>query len=169
MMRRLLLIATLALSACGGGDIAYVAPAAQDTAVHYAIRNYIASQGGPPNTQFQYVLEDMNGDGADDIVALFTLPYNYWCGLSGCTMAVLAADGGGYMPISQIDSVHGPIVLTTRSTYGWRDIAMRASGTSLRDRDVAMRFNGQTYPNNPTGQADLGESIHGIPGRRIFP
>lgn len=134
-----------------------------------AIRQYVAARGGPANSQFRYVLEDMNGDGRNDALALFTLPYHHWCGMAGCTMMVFEGRGGGFSPVTEITNVYGPVILTEEISAGWRDIAVRASGTTRRDRDVALRFDGAQYPPNPLGQPALGQSLYNTPGRRIFP
>lgn len=172
LLRYAILLASLILAACGSDKVEglkYDSIASEEITAQRAVREYIAARGGPPNTQFRYVMEDMNGDGVRDVVALFDLPYHYWCGGAGCTMMVMEAKGGGYRPVTEITSVYGPVILTERITAGWRDIGVRASGTHLRDRDVALQFNGNSYPTNPLNEPPLGQPIYNTPGRRIFP
>lgn len=173
MFRKAILLSTLLLAACGStpdsGGPNYSSIKSEDMVAQRAIREYIAAQNGPANSQFQYVMEDMNGDGTRDVIALINLPYTYWCGMSGCTMAVFEGKQGGFAPVTEITSVYGPVVITDRSTFGWRDLAVRASGTNVRDRDVALQFDGRAYPTNPAAQPTLPQPLYQTAGRRIFP
>ncbi len=162
----------LMLAACGTSDTGgpnYSSIESEEIVAQRAIREYVVARGAPANSQFRYVLEDMNNDGTRDVVALFSLPYHYWCGGAGCTMMVMEAKEGGYAPVTEITSVYGPVVLTDRVSSGWRDIGVRASGTNLRDRDVALQFNGNSYPTNPAGEPPLGQPLYQTSGKRVFP
>lgn len=163
----------LLVAACGSDPYVaapnYSSIESEEIVAQRAIREYVVARGGPPNTQFRYVMEDMNNDGARDIVAMFELPYHYWCAQSGCTMMVLQAKDGGYVAVTEITSVYGPVVLTDTVTSGWRDIAVRASGTHLRDRDVALQFHGGSYPTNPLSEPPLGQPLYQTSGKRVFP
>lgn len=173
MLRTAIFFMVLLLSACSATPYVaapnYSSLESEDMVAVRAIRQYVAARGGPPNSQYQYVLEDMNGDGTRDAIVMFNLPYHHWCGLAGCTMAVMEARDGGFAPVTEITSVYGPVVLTDHMTAGWRDIALRASGTNLRDRDVTLRFDGRRYPTNPLNEPPLPQPLYQTSGRRIFP
>lgn len=161
------------ISACGNTPSVhapdYSVLESEDSVAQRAIRQYIAAVGAPAHSQFRYVLEDMNNDGTNDVVVMFNLPYHHWCGKAGCTMMVFRGVDGGFTPVTEITSVYGPVVLTDTVSAGWRDIAVRASGTNLRDRDVALQFDGRGYPTNPLDQPSLPQPIYQTQGRRVFP
>lgn len=173
MFRLAIIILLLFLAACSSTPTVhapdYSVLESEDTVAQRAIRQYIAAAGAPANSQFRYVLEDMNNDGQNDVVVMFMLPYHHWCGAAGCTMMVFRGVEGGFTPITEIASVYGPVILTDTVTSGWRDIAVRASGSNLRDRDVALQFNGRSYPSNPLNQPSLPQPIYQTQGRRVFP
>lgn len=173
MLRYAILIPLIFLAACSSTPVVhgpdYSALESEDSVAQRAIHQYIAAVGAPANSQFRYVLEDMNEDGENDVVVMFNLPYHYWCSASGCTMMVLRGVDGGFTPVTEITSVYGPVILTDTITSGWRDIAVRASGSNLRDRDVTLQFDGRTYPTNPLHQPSLAQPIYQTQGRRVFP
>lgn len=173
LFRLIIAVPLLILSACSSNPTVhgpdYSVLESEDRVAQRAIRQYVVAAGAPANSQFRYVLEDMNNDGRNDVVAMFTLPYHYWCGAAGCTMMVFRGVDGGFTPVTEITSVYGPVVLTDTVTSGWRDIAVRSSGTNLRDRDVALQFNGRSYPNNPLHEPSLPQPIYSTQGRRVFP
>jgi hypothetical protein len=44
-----------------------------------------------------------------------------------------------------------PIVVASTTTQGWRDLVVRVSGGSIiPGYDALLRFDGRTYPANPT-------------------
>lgn len=173
--RPLLLLSCILLAACSSNEPAPVITAIPETGspsdatLRSAIGEYIAARGAPPNSVYEYIREDLNGDGRDDALVMFDLPYHHWCGWGGCTMLVMQANGAGFSPRGEVTRVRGPVVITHAKTSGWKDISVRASGTNLADRDVVLRFDGRGYPVNPTTEPSAEESIYVVAGRRIFP
>jgi uncharacterized protein len=49
-----------------------------------------------------------------------------------------------------------PIGIATTTTEGWRNLIVRVRGGGTRARDVELRFDGRSYPSNPT-----------VPGPRV--
>lgn len=140
-----------------------------DEALFQSIAAYIASEKGPPNSRYEYSRVDLNGDGRRDGLVLFNLPYSHWCGWGGCTMIVFEAGSDSFSVRSEIANVRGPIVVADTVTAGWRDLAVRLSGTHMADRNILMRFDGQTYPPNPLYQTEIAQGMTDIPGMMLFP
>lgn len=133
------------------------------------LKTYISEQKGPPYSRYDYTRADLNGDGARDAIFLFKGPYNYWCGWSGCMMVIMEATDNDFRIVNEVTGIRGPLLISENTTNGWKDIIVRVSGTNMPDRNVAMQFDGETYPVNPFTQTDIGIRMANIPGTRIFP
>lgn len=140
-----------------------------DASLMRAIRAYIEDREGPANSRFEYTRIDLNGDGMREALVMFKSPHTYWCGWGGCTMSVFQAHEEGFSLTSTLTRVRGPLVVSDRTTNGWKDLIVRVSGTSMSDRNVAMGFDGRGYPVNPLTQTEIRTSLSDIPGRKIFP
>lgn len=167
-------LSCLALTACGSTDSPPPATASSPhglTEAHLraAIGTYIADQKGPTHSQYEYSIADLNGDGRRDALVMFNLPYGYWCGWGGCTMAVFDGSGDSFALMSEIRNVRGPVIVTQHGTNGWKDIAVRVSGTRMSDKTVVLQHENGTYPENPAGLTDIAQAMIDIPGQRLFP
>lgn len=183
MKNRLFLAAAILilpfLAACGttGDDeLAYTGPdmfAApvdpSDKKLRDTIDSYLAENQGPRNSQYEYTRMDLNGDGLRDALVLFNLPHSYWCGWSGCTMAVFEAGDNNFRLLSQTSRIRGPLMVGSTETNGWKDIAVRVSGTNYADHNVLLKFDGAAYPDNPMNEDILPYDLASIGGTRVFP
>lgn len=172
--KAILVVLCLAMSACSSTPEPQVLSHAPsngpgDAELMQKIQEYIAMQKGPPNSRYEYTLVDMNGDGRRDGLVYFKLPYSYWCGWGGCTMAVFAANPDEFVLASEITQVRGPIVVTKRVTHGWRDIAMRLSGSNMPDSTVLVSYGADGYPANPAAERKIHMAMGEIDGDRLFP
>lgn len=135
-----------------------------------AVQQHLVNIGGPKNSQYQYVRQDLNGDGLREGIVLFNLPHSYWCGWSGCTMTIFEAGDNDYALVSETKRIRGPIFIGGGKTNGWEDINVRLSGTEVADQNVALRYDGNRYPESPMDQAILPYDIASvIGGVRVFP
>lgn len=102
---------------------------------------------------FEYSFFDLNDDGTRD--ALIRLSGPNWCGTGGCTLLVLRGKGDRFEILSQSTLVQTPLMAADTKTAGWRDLLVNISGGGLPSRTVALRFDGQAYPPNPTTNAPV--------------
>lgn len=91
---------------------------------------------------------DLNGTGGDEYVVLASDPR--YCGSGGCALFVLSAEGGPLRTISRSTITRPPIRALATRTLGWRDLVVRIGGGGMATRDVVLRWNGQSYPLNPS-------------------
>ncbi len=184
MKKKLLLAACAALAlpslvACsgtGGEELAFAAPAEErlpvdpsDGVLNGAIRQYLADAKGPKNSQYEYVRADLNGDGLREALVMFNLPHSYWCGWSGCTLAVFEAGDNSFSIVSRTERIRGPIVVSDTQTNGWDDIGVRLSGTDYADKNVLLRYDGARYPETPVNELELPFNLAALGGERFFP
>jgi len=135
-----------------------------------ALDDYIRTKGAPANTQYEFTRIDLNDDGRREGVAIMKTPHQYWCDKNGCTMLVLQAHDTNFTPLSEIRSVRGPLIVSEAHNKGWKDIIVRIpGGINWNTKDVALRFNGKTYPQRPAFEPELEVASNVIKGVRIFP
>ncbi|HEX8557436.1 MAG TPA: hypothetical protein VF668_05015 [Pyrinomonadaceae bacterium] len=100
-------------------------------------------------TNYYYNRVDLNGDGRPE--ALVYLFGAYTCGSGGCnTLVFRQTEAGDYKLVAEISLTHNPVVVSERRTNGWKDLIFMVSGGGERARHAVLRFDGRTYPNNPT-------------------
>jgi len=172
-------LALPSLTACGGvekEELAYTAPDMfkapgdpSDTKLQASIAKFLADRQGPANSQYEYTRADLNNDGLREAVVIFNLPHSYWCGWSGCTMAVFQAGDNTFQLVSETTRIRGPIQIADTATDGWRDIGIRLTGTSNYDKNVLLQYNGVGYPENPMDAAEAPFDLALLGGSRVLP
>lgn len=171
----------LVLAACGTTREAKVTqgkPAEQaavidpsDDVFRVAIKDYLAQHNAPASSQYEYVRQDLNGDGRREAIVMFQAPFYTWCSGDGCTMVVFKASNDHFSVVSQIAPVRGPLLISNAQSKGWRDLVIRVSGRLARPKDVAMKFDGTAYPKAPDFEPALPDVIQlaNLNGTQIFP
>lgn len=91
---------------------------------------------------------DLDGDGADEIVAHLEAPS--MCGSGGCQTIVLTPDDDEWRVVSWIGLTKAPIFAAEASTNGWRDLLIYASG-GIEAGVRRLSFDGTSYPDAPSG------------------
>ena len=82
---------------------------------------------------------DLNDDGSKEIFVGLIGPY--FCGSGGCTQLLLDNQGN----IITKFSVSRDVVIDTKKTNGYRDLFIYSGG-----KNRIAKFNGKTYPSNPS-------------------
>jgi hypothetical protein len=99
---------------------------------------------------------DLDGDGKKGILVYVVGPMA--CGSGGCNLLVFTPQGAGYRLVSNLSVTRPPIRASSNRTSGWRDLIVHIGGGGAKSRDVALAFDGRSYPTNPT-----------VPGPRVKP
>lgn len=167
------------LAACGSTgkeDLAYSPPPLfndpvdpSDSMMRKSIESFLTSRNGPLNSQYEYTRADLNGDGLREAVVIFNLPHSYWCGWSGCTMAVFQAGDNSFSLLSETTRIRGPIQIAETSTNDWKDLGVRLTGTSNYDRNVLLRNEGAGYPENPLTAIEAPFDLAALGGTKVLP
>lgn len=98
-------------------------------------------------------LVDLNGDGSNE--ALVYIYGSSWCGSGGCNLFVLRAAGESYEEMAMMTVAKPPIGVLETSTDGWRDLFVSVGGGGVEPGARRMRYNGETYPRNPTTKGEV--------------
>lgn len=100
--------------------------------------------------RYYYNRIDLNDDGKSEVVVY--LVGSYTCGSGGCTALIFTQNGQDYRLVSRHTVVNAPILVTPQKTAGWKDLVMLVSGGGAKQQYTRTRFNGRTYPGNPSVQ-----------------
>ena len=147
----------------------------RNAAVEKSIVAIMHTPGEP--VRYLYNLVDLNGDGKPEAVAYILS----CCGSGGCNMLILQPKGAGYRLVTEMTVTQSPIVISKNKTNGWSDLIEYAEGGGMPLTYVIMRFNGRTYPTNPSaapalpkgkvieGTAIIADDIHPDSGIKTAP
>jgi len=92
---------------------------------------------------------DLNGDGKPEVIVHVVGPGV--CGTGGCETHIFSKLGAGYKLISTIDLSRPLVIAALGRSHGWRNlIVFVAGGGNVAGYYAELRFNGKTYPDNPT-------------------
>jgi len=141
-----------------------------DASFMEAISVWLNKVGAPPNSQYEFTRVDLDIDGRRDGLVLMQSPHQKWCMDYGCTMYIFRAHDEGFSFLSEVSPVRGPLVVMDSQTNGWRDIVAYVSGRSGWDaKNVALRFDGKGYPEQPALQPATAVNLLEANGVKIFP
>ena len=107
-------------------------------------------------TRYSVALVDLNGDNRPEalIYAMSTSAggqQSDLCGSGGCDLYVLSLTPTSFRQISDISITRPPIGVLPTITRGWRDLGVTvAGGGVVKGYEARLRFDGQSYPTNPT-------------------
>ena len=140
------LAAALALAVLGG----CAASPQQDTASAQLAQELGKVVGDVPGPIHYFAKQvDLNGDGRPEHVVHVAGPMV--CGTGGCDTFVFTQEGSGLRLVSRTSVTRPPIVVASTTTQRWRDLVVRVSGGGIiPGYDALLRFDGRTYPANPT-------------------
>ena len=73
------------------------------------------------------------------------------CGSGGwCDTLVFTPSGTAFRHVATIRSTRPPIRVSPVRSHDWRNLIVTVSGGDGRPRDVELRYDGTSYPSNPT-------------------
>lgn len=140
-----------------------------DSVLKDTISQRLKGQNAPLQSQYDFARIDLNGDGRRDALVLYRLPHTYWCGWSGCQLSIFRAEENGFTFVNDIPGIRGPLVISSQTSEGWRDIITELSGTPLYNRRVTLAFSGSTYPSTPMNAPSAPYRVlSDVPGIRVF-
>jgi hypothetical protein len=106
--------------------------------------------------RYSYAYNRVSLSNASLSEVLVYLPGMDYCGSGGCTTLIFALRGGEYRLISRLSLTRTPIVVSSHTTKGWKDLIVFVSGGGIqRGYFSVLPFDGQKYPENPTVEPAL--------------
>jgi len=115
--------------------------------IRSSLRDSLAA--GDSTIRVQIAGIDLNGDGRHEAIAYVS--GNTVCGSGGCNLYVLKKRGKTYQIISDLTTSWPPVKVLGEKQHGWRSLSVWVQGGGiLPGYKAILRFNGNTYPDNPT-------------------
>ena len=113
------------------------------------VRDDLRGNGYGPDIQYHAAFTDLNGDGRDEAIVYVT--GKDMCGSGGCELEIYTPRGASWREVTSLSVTRPPIRLLASKSHGWRDLGVFvAGGGIIPGYDVQLRFDGRTYPTNPT-------------------
>jgi len=141
-----LVVAALTMSAC------FAQPAPKMGALNAdeeSIRKLFQGRDNDRSTRYLAVFRDLNGDGIPE--AMVYLIGQQWCGSGGCHLFILQKSGGSWKTVTSMTITNPPIRVLDSKFNGWHSLGVRVQGGGTQPGfEAELRFNGKTYPRNPS-------------------
>lgn len=123
-----------------------------------ALTAFLASRQVEEVPEYRAAATDLDEDGVDDLLMLLDDPN--WCDDAGCSLLVFhAEDDASYRLVTQTTVTHAPIAVSGQTHNGWHDLLVGVGGGGNQAGTVALQFNGESYPTNPTLLALLADGV----------
>lgn len=147
-----------------------VAPIAfPDAALEKVLRGHLFPTGSPlgacesqGGARYVYNRFDLNGDRQPE--TLVALLGQQRCGKEGCPLMLLRSMGDTLIPLQTIGGLHTAVVISERSSHGWRDLILpRTEGPGGWPPNL-LAHDGLRYPAPlpPGGPATLESPVRGV-------
>ncbi|MGY0799997.1 hypothetical protein ACW7G0_13210 [Lysobacter sp. A286] len=119
-----------------------------------ALAGFLADRQVEQVPAYREALVDLDGDGADDLMML--LEGSRWCSGQGCSLLIFhAAPEGNFRLVTRTTNTRPPIAISSRRHRGWHDLFVGVGTDPDRVGTVALQFNGDGYPADPSLSALL--------------
>ncbi|MCA1054435.1 hypothetical protein LCM10_05510 [Rossellomorea aquimaris] len=103
--------------------------------------------------KYYYNRIDLDGDGRLELFVYIV--GSYLCGTGGCSAAIFKEKRGDYVLVSRFSLVNNPVIISDNKTNGYHDIIMNVYGGGIEPFFAQLRYDGKTYPGNPSMQSRL--------------
>ncbi|MCD8562806.1 MAG: hypothetical protein LRY54_01815 [Alphaproteobacteria bacterium] len=135
-----------------------------------AIQSFLKDTKAPLYSEYEFTRTDLDSDGRREALVLFKTPYGFWCDGNGCTMLVMKANNDSFSLVGSVQPIRTPLEISDLKQNGWRTMIARVSGRNAPPKDVALTFDGSTYPQDPSTLPPFNTaSLMGEEGIRVFP
>ena len=98
--------------------------------------------------RYAFAWSDLDGDGVEEAIVHLASPY--FCGSGGCNTLVLTPAGPMWRAVGEISVSRTPVSVLGSKTNGWRDLTVDIGGGGGGAGIALLKFDGQSYPANPT-------------------
>lgn len=119
----------------------------RDKQIEKALQRW-AEDDNSNDIRYHYNKVDLNGDGKLDAIVFAS--GNFVCGSGGCVMLIFKNINEEFKLITEMSVSRPPLIVLSTLTKGWKDLAMFISGGGAKPFWAVLKFNGHSYPENPT-------------------
>lgn len=133
----------------------------KDPAIEKAFAKEFGLKKGSDSIRYFYNKIDLNDDQVPETFVYLVGPTV--CGTGGCSGLLLEEKDGEYKVKTRFSLVRTPIMIQNETTNGWKDIVMYVTGGGIEPGYHQLKYNGKTYPSNPSVEPIIKEEkIKGI-------
>lgn len=130
-----------------------------------SLKTFLGMLDADKTAQYLFAFRDLNDDGTPE--AIVRLSGNNWCGSGGCNTLILTPDKDSWKIVTNIRITQPPVYVLPGMSKGWRHVGVRVQGGGIQPGYVAeLRFNGKTYPRNPS--VPPARRLQGKPGGEVL-
>jgi len=102
--------------------------------------------------RYVYSKVDLNDDGRDEVLAYLLGPF--FCGTGGCNLLLFEGTGDGYNLVNSFPTTDTPVIVSSETSNGWKDIWRHRTGGGMPANYIANRFDGESYVDAEEVSAD---------------
>lgn len=114
-----------------------------------SLEHFLQALDDSEQTRYAAAFRDLDGDGTPEAIVYLAGPG--WCGSGGCNMLILKRNGDSWKEVTTTTITQLPIRVLKSTSHGWHNIAVWvAGGELLHGYEAELRFDGKTYPANPS-------------------
>jgi hypothetical protein len=114
-----------------------------------SIRKLFQARDDDKSTRYLAAFRDLNDDGNPE--AIVYLISQQWCGSGGCNLYILQKSGNAWKIVTSTTITNPPIRILDRKLNGWHSLGVWIQGGGIQPGyEAELRFNGKTYPRNPS-------------------
>ena len=133
----------------------------KDEAIEKTFAKEFGLKKGSDSVSYFYNKIDLNDDQIPETFVYLVGPTV--CGTGGCSGLLLEEKDGDYIVKSRFSLVRIPVIIQNETTNGWKDIVMYVTGGGIEPGYHQLKFNGESYPSNPSVEPVIKEEkIKGI-------
>jgi len=131
-----------------------------------SLKDFLLSISDEKVSQPAMAFRDLNRDGREEV--LVYMRGRQWCGSGGCTTLILSRGMDSWKVVSKIPVTRPPIKVLSSTSNGWHDVGVTVGGGGIQTSyEVRLRFDGHTYPQNPTA-SPAGRSAGTLKGDAVI-
>lgn len=147
---------------CFSAAIRYeLAETQRDAALEQAIKAEMGISQNDGAVSYWYNRIDLNGDGIPETFVY--LAGRSVSGSGGDSALLFAQRAGDYVLLSRFTLVRSPILVSDERSNGWNNLVLRVSGGGIAPFFAELKYNGTSYPTNPSTQpaVEAGRVLNG--------
>ena len=117
--------------------------------IENSLKQYLQSLDNNESTRYTVAYRQLSS--RKKLAAIVYLYGEKWCGSGGCNTLVLDQSNGIWKIVATISITRLPIRILKGTSHGWRNIGIWVQGGGIQPGfEAELRFDGKTYPKNPT-------------------
>lgn len=113
-----------------------------------SLKKFLRTLDNDRTARYLLALRDLNGDGTPEAIVHLI---GSRCGSGGCSTFILTPNGSSWRIVTNISITRPPVYVLSDMSKDWHSIGVWVQGGGVQPGyEAELRFNGKTYPKNPS-------------------